>query len=252
METAGWSLTLIGLVLLSLLVWRARVARLLSLFPVFYSYIIYVLCGTVTLTAIYAIRPRWYATGFWFHELVCVLVEFAVLVEIADHMFQPFPAIRNLGRALTILLSVALGLIYILPAISKSQDMDRGLLDFSLRTSLTKAAILAVLFFAARHFDLKLGKNVAGLMLGFSIYVGVNVTNFAAALSFAAALYAKTLWLMSPSAYCLCLLVWTIGLWELAPMPRTDSVRPAASGNSEALTLELARFNSALSRFLHK
>lgn len=252
METAGWSLTLIGLVTLSLLVWRARVARLLSLFPVFYSYIIYVLCGTVTLTVIYVIRPRWYATGFWFHELVCVLVEFAVLVEIADHMFQPFPAIRHLGRALTLLISFTFALVYILPAILQRHEPGATLLDFALRASVTKAVILAGLVFTAHRFGLRLGRNVAGLMLGFSIYLGVNVANFAAAQNFGQALYIRILWVMSPIAFTLCLLVWTIALWELAPMPRTDSVRPAPGGNSQALTLELARFNGALSRFLRR
>ncbi|MBZ5671160.1 MAG: hypothetical protein LAO04_15705 [Acidobacteriia bacterium] len=227
-------------------------ARLLSLFPVFYSYIIYVLCGTVTLTVIYVIRPRWYATGFWFHELVCVLVEFAVLVEIADHMFQPFPAIRHLGRALTLLISFTFALVYILPAILQRHEPGATLLDFALRASVTKAVILAGLVFTAHRFGLRLGRNVAGLMLGFSIYLGVNVANFAAAQNFGQALYIRILWVMSPIAFTLCLLVWTIALWELAPMPRTDSVRPAPGGNSQALTLELARFNGALSRFLRR
>jgi len=252
MGIAGWSLTPIGLVLLSLLVWRAGAARLLSLFPVFYFYIIYVLCGTVALTAIYLVRPRWYATGFWFHQLVCVLVEFGVLVEIADHMFRPFPAIRQFGRALVILISFTFALVYILPTILESHEPGSGLLDVAVRASVTKAVILAVLVFAAHRFSLKLGKNVAGLMMGFSVYLGVDIANYAAAESFGRALYANVLWIMKPTAYTLCLLVWTVALWELAPMPATDSVQPAGGGNSKALTLELARFNSALSRLLRQ
>jgi hypothetical protein len=178
-------------------------------------------------------------------------VEFAVLVEISDHIFQPFRAIRNLGRSLTVLLSSALGLAYVLPAILSSHGMRPALLDFALRASLTKAIILAALFYAARHFGLKLGRNVAGLMLGFSIYVGVNIANFACDKQFGN-LYSGILWVMSPVAYTLCLLVWTGALWNLAPMPETRTVPIAADSDSEGLVLELTRFNNALSRFLHK
>jgi hypothetical protein len=202
--------------------------------------------------AVYWIWPGEYASAYWFYFLICILAEFAVLLEISDHIFQPYPAVRHLGRALTILISFTFALVYILPAILQSHEPSSALLGFALRASATKAVILGVLVFTAHRFSLRLGKNVAGLMLGFSICLGVNVANFAAAGNFGQALYARVLWVMSPLAYTICLLVWTIALWELAPMPRTDSVRPAAGGNSEALTLELARFNSALSRFLRR
>jgi hypothetical protein len=252
METVGCCLALIGLIFESVLLWRAHKGRFISRFPLFYSYVIYVLCCSSAVYAVYWIRPIQYASAYWFYFLICILAEFAVLVEISDHIFQPFPAIRHLGRALTILISVALGVTYILPTVFQSHGMRRALLDFALRTSLTKAVILAVLLYAARHFDLKLGRNVAGLMLGFSIYLGVNVANFAAAESFSQALYARILWVMSPIAYTFCLLVWTVALWKLARIPRTDSVPPAAGRDSDGLALELARINSALSKFLHR
>jgi hypothetical protein len=88
-------------------------------------------------------------------------------------------------------------------------------------------------------------------MLGFSIYIGVNVANFACVERFGNE-YASILWVMSPLAYLLCLLVWTAALWEFAPMPRKDSIAQAAGADSETLAVELARFNHALSRFLHK
>jgi len=234
------------------LLWRAGRCRLLKGFPFFYSYLVCDACCSSVIFVACWVRPSVYPTAFWLDFLLSSLVEFAVLLEISDHIFQPFPAIRHLGRALTILISFTFALVYILPAILQSHEPSSTLLDFALRASVTKAVILAVLVFTAHRFGLKLGKNVAGLMLGFSIYLGVNVANLAAAGNFGQALYARVLWVMSPLAFTLCVLVWTIALWELAPMPRTDSVRPAAGGNSGALTLELARFNSALSRFLRR
>jgi Na+-transporting NADH:ubiquinone oxidoreductase subunit NqrD len=234
------------------LIWRAVRCRLFKRFPFFYSYLVYDACCSSLVFALYWIRPSAYPTAYWLDFVLSSVVEFAVLLEISDQVFQHFPAIRHLGRALTILISFAFGAVYILPAMVESHKPSPALLDFALRGSVTKAVILAVLVVTAHHFGLRLGKNVAGLMLGFSIYLGVNVANTAAAESFGRALSATVLWIVPPSAFVLCLLVWTISLWEPALMPSTDSVRPAARGDSQALTLELARFNSALSRLLHR
>ena len=57
---------------------------------------------------------------------------------------------------------------------------------------------------------------------------------------------------MSPLASALCVLVWTVSLWELAPMPSMGTISTATGRDSEAVALELTRFNSELSKFLHK
>jgi len=254
MHSLGIFVGLVNLALLAVLLWRASQSGWLANLPFLNTYLMYVLLGSTAGFVVYWAWPGAHASVYWFYFVLSILVEFAVLLEISDHIFQPFPAIRNLGRSLTILLSLALGLTYILPAIIWSESMRSALLDFALRASLTKAIILLVLFFAARHFGIELGRSVAGLMLGFSIYIGVNVANFACVERFGNE-YASILWVMSPIAYTLCLLVWIAALWEFAPMPRKDrkdSVAHAAGADSENLAIELARFNNALSRFLNK
>ncbi len=251
MVSLGFVTSFGALVLVTLLLVRGVGDRHAKLFPLFYSYLIFLFCSTVAGYVVYWTRPDLHASVYWFSYVLSIVVEFAVLAEISDHIFQPFPAIRNLGRALTIAISIGFGAVYILPTILHSPSMQMALLDFALRASLTKAIILAVLFYAARHFGLKLGKNVAGLMLGFSIYLGVNIANFAC-VEYFGNLYTSILWVMSPMAYTLCLLVWMVGLWEFAPMPGSRPAPAVAEGNSETLGLELERFNNALSRFLHK
>ena len=149
-------------------------------FPFFYSYLGCGFCGTVALFLIFRFRHHAYPYAYWLYFLLGIVVEFAVLVEISDHLFAPFPAIRQLGRALTIIISFGLGLMYILPTILYSSGMHSALLGFALRASLTKAVILGALLLAAHYYGLRLGRNVAGLILGFSIYLGVNIANFAA------------------------------------------------------------------------
>ena len=235
-----------------LLILRGARIRLFRLFPLFYSYVICAFCGSIALYIIYWRYRQVYPSAYWIYLLVTILAEFMVLVEISDHVFRPFPAIRNLGRALTILIASSLGLLYILPAILGSTSRSRALLDFALRASVTKAIILVVLFYAARHYGSQLGRNVGGLMLGFSIYVAVHLSAMASARAFGSALFAHIFWVMLPMAFALCAAVWSISLWELAPVVSLRTISRATGKSSQTLALELTRFNSELSKFMHK
>jgi hypothetical protein len=235
-----------------LLILRGAATRVFRVFPLFYSYIVYIFCCSLGMYLIYWLRPQAYPSAYWIYYLVSILVEFTVLVEMSDQIFRPFPAIRNLGRALTIVISIALGLVYILPAILGSTHRRPALLDFALRACVTKVVILAVLFYAARHYGSKLGRNVAGLMFGFSIYLAMNIAWLAAGKAFDPALSSNILWVMAPLAFALCLLVWTVSLWELAPMPSLRPISTATGRDSEAVALELTRLDSELSKLLHR
>jgi hypothetical protein len=251
MTTLGIAISFSVFLLDGLLVLRGGANRLSRLFPVFYAYLIYVFGGFLVGYLVLWFRPGKYPSMFWIYYLVTILVEFSVLVEISNHIFQPFPALRNLGCALTIAISIGLGLVYILPAILWSMQRSNALIDFTLRASVTKAIILAVLFYAARHYGSELGRNVSGLMLGFSIYLAMNIGMMAAAKAFGPGLATKILWIMSPLGTALCTMVWAVSLWniELAPVPGAAQV---THEDSEALTLELLRYNGTLSKIVHK
>jgi hypothetical protein len=252
MHDLGMVIGYSGILLEGLLILRGAGTKVFNLFPLLYSYVIFCFSTALCMYVIYWQYPRVYTSAYWIYYLVSILVEFAVLVEISDQIFRPFPAIRNLGRALTILIAASLGILYILPTILWSAGRRHALLDFALRASVTKAIILVVLFYVARHYGSQLGRNVAGLMLGFSIYVAMNVAMMASAKAFGSVLFARILWFMAPLAFALCLLVWTISLWELAPMPSLHTISPATGRDSEAVALELTRFNSELSKLLHR
>jgi hypothetical protein len=57
---------------------------------------------------------------------------------------------------------------------------------------------------------------------------------------------------MTPIGYELCALVWTIALWERSSVPNVGEISPVVGGSSDAVALELTRFNSELSKLLHK
>jgi len=252
MHTLGVAIGVCVFLLEGLLILRGWMSRVFNRFPLFYSYVIYCFCWAISMYLIAWLRPQVYPSTFWICYLVSILVEFAVLVEISDHIFLPFPAIRNLGRAFTILISAALGLLYVWPAILSKASRSRILLDFTLRASVTKAIILLALFYVSRRYRCGLGRNLGGLMLGFCIYLAMNVAMMASAMAFGSALFANVLWFMSPLAFALCLSVWTVSLWNLAPTPILGGGPKATRHETEALATELTRFNGELTKLMHK
>jgi len=253
MEAYSVALWIIGLALEATLILRAKQRGFLWRFPLFYSYMAYVFAGSALTFLISWVRPHHYATCFWFYFLALLLAEFAVIMEISDHIFEPFPAIRRLGRFITIVVSATLLLLYVLPSLLQPRSSSVALLDFALRASLTKGLIIAALLAAAFYYRLSLSKNVAGLMLGFALYLSVYVASLAAAGTFGKALYANVLRFMNPLAYALCLVVWTITMWQFEPVLLT-SPKPGepAEETSEALSYRLERFNTALTKLLRK
>jgi hypothetical protein len=251
MQILGMAISACGFLLLSTVLIRGVACRCIKRYPLFYSYLIYVFCGTILMYLVYWLDRQAYPSVYWLYFLITILAEFSVLIEISDHAFQDLRAVRQLGCGLTIVISVVFALFYMLPIILWSSGRRSALLGFALRASVTKAVILAVLFIAARRFGSKLDKNLGGLMLGFSIYVAVNIANLAAANAFQPTVYGGIYWMMTPLAFTLGLLVWTVALWEHSPVP-IASLSPVAGRDSESVALELTRFNNELSRLLHK
>lgn len=252
MYILGMVISVCAFPLVGVLLGRGASQKLFNRLPVFYSYLVFVFSGTLGMYVVYLVDPHFYPSAYWIYYLITILAEFMVLVEISDQVFLPFPAIRNLGRAVTIAITAALGCIYILPAIVESTHRRAGLLSFALRACVTKAIILAALFYAARRYGCRLGRNIAGLMLGFSIYLALNITLMAAGIFLDPAVSSKVLWIMEPLSFALCILVWTVSLWEFVPTPHMESFPTALASDAETVALDLIRFNGQLTKLLHK
>ena len=252
MQNLGIAVGLFGILLAGILLLRGIANKSLKQFPIFYSYITYTFCWSVSMYGVYWLDQPAYPTIYWFTFLINVLVEFSVLIEISDHIFRSLPAVRYLGRAITIAISALLAVIYILPAIVNPPSGPSVLAAFALRASATKVVVLAALFFLARHYRAKLERSVLGLMLGFSIYLGVNTANFAASLTYGSSLYSKLLWIMGPIAFTVCLTVWIASLWNFAPVPTVGMVLPTTGRRAQSMAVELARFNDELSKLTER
>ncbi len=250
--TLSTVLAIVSFLLEAALVIRAIEGGFLTHFRLFYSYLVFVFIWTAVTWATSFFRPESYASLYWIYFTIMLLVEFAVLVEISDHVFKPYPAVRQLGRFISIFVAAIFFSLYILSSLGRPKTSSEAILDLAKRASLTKAVIITAILLSAYYYRLPLGRNISGMMLGFALYLSVCVANFAAAAEFGKNLYAHLLSFLFPLSYTLCLLLWTIAMWRYEPVPplipkfsRNDTV-------SEPLDHQLERFNTALMRLLRR
>ena len=247
------AVAIIGLALLVILLARAIEGGFVSRLPFFYFYIAYILAGTILTLGCRHFLPQHYPSVFWFYFLVSQVTEFAVLIEVSDHIFEPYPTIRSLGRFLCGSVSSVFLVVYIFPSFLQHGQSSNIVLGLVKRTSLTKALIILVLLAAVRSYKLVLGRSISGVLLGFSIYLGVNIANFEMAEIYGAALYAPTFRIVGPLSWTIGSLVWVIALWRYEPGVQA-SRRPLApeQGITVPLHTQLDRFNDTLFRLLQK
>jgi len=219
----------------------------------FYSYLIYCLTTGVVTIGVYYLAPGSYASVYWFVFLTTVIAEFAVLVQVADYIFAPYPAIHQVGRFLTVSVCVMFIALYVGPSLLEPRPRSLAILNLVLRSSVAKAAIVIVLLGVARYFRIPLGKNIAGIIMGFSIYLALNTANFALAETYGRRQYSQTFATILPLTQTLTFLVWAVALWE--PQPDLLSNREVPGGQegiSEPLSCQLGRLNGALTRLLRR
>jgi len=206
------------------------------------------LCATI-----YVVAPAHYNRAMWFRVLLSFVAEFAVLIEISNHVFKPYIAIRQLGRLLTAGLCALFSILYILPPILKARPWDIAVLSFAQETALAKGLIVVVMLFAAHYFRLPLGKNVSGMVLGFAFYLAVSIVTFTAAIYYGRELFENLMSWLWPWSYDLCLLVWVVTLWRYDPIPAPQRLHVESEGiQGKPLSAQLGQFNALLTRSLRK
>ncbi len=224
---------------------RAVQRDYLSEFPFFFSYLIYLVMTGAALLLILAFFPTYYPNLFWIRFFTLVTAEFAMLLEIGDHIFRDYPAIRQLGRILTYGIGAGFSIVYILPPLLGSHPTDVMILGLIKRSALTKGVILLCLLGAARRYKVPLGRATSGIALGFAVYLAIFTANFALAEHFGKVVYSRFFPIVGDFTQTLTVLIWTVSLWNYRPAPARPSKfrdgRPLGD-----LGLRLERFNTTL------
>lgn len=204
--------------------WRTR--------RVFCAYLLAVLTGSLVALAVFAWRPQWYATEYWWSEMVYLVLGLAVQWELRSVVLAPYPGAR---RVSAVLIGPIVFCSWIaLAAIAVAQPpMPATMAELERDIRFVQAMLLAAFVGIQQYFRVPIDANSKGIALGYGIFIGASLVNLTIWPHMQGAV--RLLWpYLQPFAYLATLAVWCVTLWHTAPAesPAPPKTRVAGSLNT--------------------
>jgi hypothetical protein len=216
------------------LLYRGVRERLVREYPVFYSYLAFILCQSLALFRLSLASRQTYMVGYWMSELLATALGVGVMWELYDAVLGPYQGARRMGRALIATLLAALLLKFAVDVAAQpiavilptTADLQRNL-------RFMQALLLIAIFLVLRYYRVALGRNAGYLFIGYAIVVSTSVANLALRSALGAP-FQRWWTILGPIEYLMTVVCWCVGLWSRSSHP--------------APSLALARDYAAVSR----
>ena len=232
MSAIFYAIFLSGVVLEICLLWRLLRKGLWRTYSCFFSYVFYVVIGTLVLFGILRLLPGLYRSVYWGSESISIALRFLVIWEVFRHTFPIGSALnRTVSRGFAV---VALGLVIF--AVGSFWSYETYTEFHSVYPALNRsfgfaqAVMILGILFAARYYGIQLGRNIWGIAVAFGAYASILTANNAMIdLRHSFLPYWR---LLSPLSFVAMLAMWTWAVWVEAPNPPI-ATRVAAEPDSE-------------------
>lgn len=237
----SWSAAIAAEVVILL---RGAMTGLLKRYPLFFTYV-----GCVLLTEIIGLltrawAPRFYEPLYWPADLATILASYAVMVEIFRWSTRHKPGIRRLTqRALLTVFALTVGYAVSNFVHGKFSSPSRAVAVLGRDLRYVEAGVLLLMLWLLLRYRIPLGRNLLGLLIGYSFWVGINVVNLA--FWFVPGNeFSNLLRGLLPTTYVFTLGVWCATLWSAHPEP----VQPAETKIEQHYELLAAKTQAVLAR----
>ena len=209
----------LGIILECVVLLRMGVNHVYRVYPSFFVYLACVMVSSASGYAVYRFRPTMYPAWYWTGDFVCVLAGYAVVLEILEKALAGYDGPRKLARRVGLLVFVSVvGFTTAqwvmhrgLPSIRSSIEVERDL-------RLSELALLAFAIVVVSYYGIQIGRNLRGIVLGYGLYVGVVVMDYAAR-SYLGESFHKVFSVAGGYSYLAALFIWAAALWASHPNP---------------------------------
>jgi len=208
------------------ILFRGAKTALLRKYPLFYAYIACVLVLEFARVSCSALAPNFYPAFYWYTEPLTIVSSYAVLFEIFRRPLVYNPAVARLAQPLLVV-------VFILTATYAASDLLNGGLPSLPRVTAelgrdlryVEGTLLLVMLWLFGRYRVSLGRNFLGLIVGYSILIGLDVINLAF-FFLPGNEFSIGLRKLVPVIYIVTLVVWCAALWSSRPDP---IIRPEGS-----------------------
>jgi hypothetical protein len=212
--------------------------RLHSVFPRFFSYIVFQILKSACLFVTYRYFSGVYFEAYWTGNAISVVLAVTVMDEILQNLFKEYGGAQNMG---TIIFRWASGLflvLAILNAISSHEgSADRlvaAVFTFDRSVRVMQCGLFCLLMVLCRYLRHCWRQRVFGIALGFGIFASIELVLVSIAMRYGSSA-ASAISLVKSVAYNLVTLVWFGYLAQQSQSIPEMEVVPPLSGSNVAL-----------------
>ncbi|HKS81722.1 MAG TPA: hypothetical protein VJR23_09485 [Candidatus Acidoferrales bacterium] len=184
---------------------------------------------------VYREFPAMYTPWWWSTEFISVLLGYWVIMDLLEKVLTPYVGTRKFARAAGLSVLVAVVSITIFEWIAeKHSSLALTTVEVERNLRSAEAILICVLLLIVAFYGISIGKNLKGILLGYGLYVALDVIVHAS-MSFTGYSLQSLFSLIRNYSYLLALLVWTFTLWSYYPVSSPEGlVHPEADYQSLA------------------
>jgi len=214
-----------GLALELLLLSRALEGKLARQYPIFYTYISFVLVQDLVCFAAHQWKPQIYPTVHWTAEFLALLCGSAVIFEIYRRGLGAYPGTARMARhvlAFVFALALAKGLANAWNDPRWWVEVATSDIAGAFRAIQAVAIVALIALFLS--YSIPFGRNLRGILLGYAFFVAWNVASLPLLSSTSGRLH-HLLTSSYPILYFHVLCFWLAHLWSHQPSPQHANAR---------------------------
>jgi hypothetical protein len=220
-------------------------------YPVFFSYLSFVLLQSALRFTILQLQADWYRSVYWFTEFVGIIAGCSVVFEFCRLGLKDYPGVAKLARA-GLFGAFLFTFSKVLFTAAQGSDGWTPDLTFLLERDLrfVQIAAMVTLVGIVLLYAIPMNRNLKGIILGYGLYLALVVTN----LTYLGLFGERVQFVVTriqASSYLAALLVWTVALWSYQPVVRRVTGDPKSYSAICAETKEqLAQSKSSVERVI--
>lgn len=235
----------LGMVLEGSLLLRAAARGFIRSYPIFFTYLGYVLLESLSRFYVYIQHPAAYGPFYWSTQLGSVLLGYALVWEISRQALARYPGTYRMARsaiALIFVVVVSKALLSSLAAGGWSLGQTTAELERDFRT--VQAFILLAIIGLLVQYRIRIGRNLWGMVLGYGFFIGTSILNLTFRSWFGDAF--QPWWqYLQPMAYVAVLMIWCTTLWSYQPNPEPEAAPRIEQDYQSLVTATRRRFRQA-------
>ncbi len=218
-QTLWW----LGMALELTLLLRAVRNNLLKTFPIFYTYLAYVLVESLVRFYVYVQFPSFYGLSYWVTQLGSTLLGYGVVWEICRQAVARYPGTFRMTRNAIVLIFVIVICKVVVSSLTSegwSLAQTTGELERDFRT--VQAFLILAIVGLLVHYRIQIGRNLRGMIWGYGFFIGTSILNLTFR-SFLGEVFQIWWQYLQPVAYVVVLLIWCATLWSSHPNPEPET-----------------------------